>query len=162
MRTHQRLLYAINSSNYECIDRLISRGLDLNSFFLSPLVDAMDANLPEMVKFLLSRGADPNHREQETGNSVLFYALESENPLLFTRILLQAGVDPNLQNRDGNTLLMEIVRDLQFRPYLTDVIPDIVLLLFQKDARDLENNEGETLWDLAERHPSVLSRMLQR
>jgi ankyrin repeat protein len=161
MRVHQKLVYAIIHQQYETIDKLLNQGMDLNAYDLSPIIDAMDTNSPQMVEYLLDRGADPNHQTDD-GSSPLFYVFDSEDPVRFARILLAHGADPNLQNRDGDTILMSIIRDLQFRRSLEAVIPDIVLLLMQygADIQDLQNNRGETVQDLALKNPSLLSRSL--
>lgn len=161
MRVHQKLLYAIVNRRLDMIDKLLNQGMDLNAYDLSPIVDAMDSNSPQMVEYLLDRGADPNHQTDD-GSSPLFYVFDSEDPVRFARILLAHGADPNLQNRDGDTILMSIIRDLQFRRSLEAVIPDIVLLLMQygADIHSIENNLGETVIDLALKNPSLLSRSL--
>jgi ankyrin repeat protein len=161
MRLHQTLLYAIMNHEFGTIDKLIDHGLDLNAYEMSPLIDAMDYNAPDMLEYLLARGADPNH-QTEDGLSPLFYVFDSENPLIFARILLSRGADPNLQDRDGDTVLMKIIRDHQFRRDLSGTVADVVLLLLRHgaDLDEIQNNDGDTVRRLARSHPSVLSRSI--
>jgi len=77
----------------------------------TPLMQAAGYNTnPEVVKLLIAAGADVNARGGGDGRTPLMYAasngnMESERVLETVRMLLDAGADPGVSNRDGLTAL---------------------------------------------------------
>ncbi len=87
---------------------LVERGADVNaanSGKVTPLMLAVNAgrtSQPETVRLLLGRGADLHARDQE-GRTALFYAV-GKAWVDITEMLLEAGADPQVQDRHGHQL----------------------------------------------------------
>ncbi|MDX6767996.1 MAG: caspase family protein [Elusimicrobiota bacterium] len=79
----------------------------------SLMIAAGHGNL-EAVRFLLSKGANPNYTDPQWGTTPLSSAMWSGN-LEVAKLLLDAGADPNARDREGETIL-ERARKYQ-RPY---------------------------------------------
>jgi ankyrin repeat protein len=79
------LLVAIDSGHQDMARFLIERGADINQHGAgrTPLHAAVQQRMPDLLKLLLARGADPNAR------------LEKPLPLLSRYILQAAGLDPS-------------------------------------------------------------------
>ena len=119
----QAALYTIQTGNpHYSLDRvklLVENGLDVNAINLgdltnkirrggdgqSPLMMAAGKNEPEIVAYLLARGAKVNQRTR-TGENVLFFARQGD----MVRALLRAGADPSAVNQYGQTALQEAIR----------------------------------------------------
>lgn len=71
--------------------------------FYTALHSACSRNYNELVKVLLSYGADPN-LQTGIGQSPLHIAVENRNEEL-VKILLDAGVDVNLKSISGKTAM---------------------------------------------------------
>lgn len=78
--------------------------LYLNSY----LIDYVDSNNVEAVKYLLLKGADPNTRTQE-GVTPLMFASQNGNYAI-AKLLLESGANANSRPWDGNTALHAAVR----------------------------------------------------
>jgi len=95
------LMYA---ADYHCID--FYEG-DWSNKIRRPInVAVIEQN--EIVKLLISRGADVN-RQTSRGNTALMFAVEAAcNGKLteIVRTLLECGADRSIRNNDGNTVLM--------------------------------------------------------
>jgi ankyrin repeat protein len=134
------------------VRRLLDSGVDPNS------VDEHGAGTlltfhPEMIEYLISRGADPNIQTNENGASVLA-GLAYVNQLECVRILLRAGADPNrgrpasgetplhhvLASSDpGRTALVKLLLDHGADPNAR-TRPGVLSYQFWRDAR----TRGET------------------
>lgn len=120
------------------IRMLLRYGADVKSS--TPLVDAAlssgpDAN--ECMEVLFEAKADPNLRDQFTGQTVLHYAAQ-DGMLGAVNVLLRHGLDPNDRNQDdnaGDTVLMAAAKNGH-----TDVVKR--LLEVKADAR-ARNHVGE-------------------
>jgi ankyrin repeat protein len=102
-----------NKSKLLLIPLLIERGAPLDAFNNSDgetvLWCAASTQSDDLIDFLLSKGVDPNMQ-----NNGRYYV--GETPLIAARnlrtinTLLKAGANPNLQEKDGETILMKIGR----------------------------------------------------
>lgn len=94
------LCRAACTGNLQMVESLMSHGAVLDDrVFLA----AVDACKPEVVKFLIAKGANVLAVD-ERGNTALHYAAHSIGEI--TQILLQAGIAPNCVNNEGYTPLM--------------------------------------------------------
>lgn len=71
---------------------VISKGADveqLDTLYRSPLMIAATYNTdPKMIHVLLSNGADPNRRHQQSGQTALFYAVRyNKNPDVISTLI---------------------------------------------------------------------------
>lgn len=82
------------------IDRLDGFGIGVNA-----LIYATSADHIEVVRYLLSRGAQVNARDTLYGDTAVLVALRSHNPEMIS-LLKNAGADVNLSNKSGFSLLM--------------------------------------------------------
>lgn len=61
----------------------------------------------EVVKEIILAGGDINRKERKTGEHALFFALKSEVSMEVMALLLDSGIDVNLQNKLGNSVIHE-------------------------------------------------------
>lgn len=94
----------------EVCDTLLAHGADINAALsdsgadgLSALLFAANKEMPELLRYLVSKGADVNHQEA-AGQTALMRAA-GENDLESVRILIQAGADPDIESNEGKTAL---------------------------------------------------------
>jgi len=102
------LICAVHLGDEARVRQLVADGVDVNEIGdnnLLPLVEAVSTvcGYVGIVRFLLQSGADVNKIDGE-GDSALVCALTWENAE-FTRILLAAGADPNLESDNTATPL---------------------------------------------------------
>lgn len=96
----------IESGDFNKISRSLENGAKLNSFDeygISPLVRALAFPYlkPELVEFLIDKGADVNLPNND-GTTPIFFAIESE----IFELLLDAGANINYKTPDGITPLI--------------------------------------------------------
>ena len=112
-----KLLEAVGGDVSE-VERLLDGGCDPNianpRYGNTPLYNACFSNRPDVVRLLISKGANPNQRityrspvdgRVEEGIVALMLAQSAE----VITALLGAGADPNLTDEVGNTPLMRCV-----------------------------------------------------
>jgi len=94
----------------EVCDTLLAHGADINAALsdsgadgLSALLFAANKEMPELVRYLVSKGADVTHQEA-AGQTALMRAA-GENDLESVKILIQAGADPDIESNAGETAL---------------------------------------------------------
>ncbi|MBD3179106.1 MAG: hypothetical protein GF417_05655 [Candidatus Latescibacteria bacterium] len=94
----------------EVCDTLLAHGADINASLddegapgLSALLFAANKEMPELVKYLVTKGADVNHRE-DNGQTALMRAA-GEGDLETIRILIEAGADPGIKSNAGETAI---------------------------------------------------------
>ena len=152
------------------IELLITHGADVNQEDSEYGVTAIGAaawyNHDDVVRLLLEKGADPNWvSDWNMGETPLHWAA-MQGAVESATLLLDSGVDVNIQTEDGQTPLMTI-GDLNARsvmiPFLLEhgadpnhqdslgraalhLAPDdVIVLLLEGGAQiDLQNNLGET------------------
>ena len=87
----------------EVVTLLIEKGARVNGrdgHGATPLQDAALNGQQETVRLLLARGAEINARETETGSTALYEAAAFGRSGV-VGVLLDAGADPNICNKDG-------------------------------------------------------------
>ncbi|MFO7915137.1 MAG: ankyrin repeat domain-containing protein [Candidatus Krumholzibacteriales bacterium] len=94
----------------EVCDTLLANGADINAALtgseaggLSALLFAANKKMPGLVGYLVSKGADVNHRE--AGGQTALMRAAGEGDLETVRILIEAGADPEIESNDGETAL---------------------------------------------------------
>jgi len=95
---------------------------------ITPLMFAIGSSHHELVDFLLSRGADPNHQAAD-GTAPLFLAIKAGD-LSEVRALVEHKADVNLRAADGSTALLALTAV----ETLTAKDKDIALYLLQHGA----------------------------
>lgn len=99
---------AIQVKQYKMAEMLVEKGADFNianSAGVTPLMFAANGAkypAPEMVKFLLNKGAKVNDLDNE-GRSALFYAV-GKIWVDVTKMLVDAGADVNIRDSKGRTV----------------------------------------------------------
>jgi ankyrin repeat protein len=126
------------------VRQLLKLGLDPNLSICKradpPLASALFARQSEVVRVLLSAGANPNLRSR-SGAAPLELAIK--NGLVDSvQVLLHRGANPNHVSKRGHTTLMTAVLCGQ---------KEIVKILLQRDANvNARNRAGQTALDLAQ------------
>lgn len=114
---------------------------------------------PDLVRVLLSVGANPNLRDFQ-GNTALIVSASAQ----ITKMLLDAGADPNARNRKGFTALMSACgRGSEDGTSYADT-KQIALLLKNGARADLRDKSGKSALDyLRESEPNpAASRLIRR
>ena len=116
--SHNAKLYrAIDFQNFEAVKEAVDDDCNINSFkplkisvwdmstVDSPVVMALFENRPDIAKYLIKQGADPNYITT-SGKSVLTYLIEyyGYNKDMFD-LLIEKGVDINYVNSEGVSLI---------------------------------------------------------
>ncbi len=104
------------------------------------LMLAIMRNDKNMVLDLLSRGAKVN-AQAANRNTALHYAVTSQDPIYYTKLLLDRGAQPNMLNNAGLTPieLIPLIADLSTRYTVFDLLVQAGSNLL------LQNNAGNTL-----------------
>ena len=102
------LMYATKGGHLDCVMLLIKHGVDVrakNRTDREVLHFAIENNRPDLINFLIEKGANINAIEKTYGYTPLFRAvsLRKEGPII--NLLLQLGADPNVKDNKGKTLL---------------------------------------------------------
>jgi len=112
MTTMIKALFGIFTEDVttEVCDTLLAHGADINAALsggdtggLTALLFAANKQMPELVEYLVSKGADVNH-QSDKGETALMRAC-TEGDLETVKILIAAGADPSLKAGDGSTAL---------------------------------------------------------
>jgi len=120
------------------------------------MIDAIEQDEEEQVKYLLEMGADVNATEPSSGNTPLIEASASKLPKI-VEMLLAAGADVNVNNKKGNTALMEAINcdwlDPEFdKPWdqVEAEITNIMEMLLAAGADvNVVNDDAKTALDIA-------------
>jgi ankyrin repeat protein len=65
---------------------------------------AINHDFPNIIEFLIKKGADVNFQEPNKGETPLMMAAEFEDPAL-AEVLIDNGADLSLTNKNGDTAL---------------------------------------------------------
>lgn len=140
------LLLATRRHHLEEVKRLLDDGADANiqneDGNTALLYATIDGDL-EMVKVLLPH-TNPDIQNLLGYTALMFASFHHRVDMV--QMLLDAGADPNRQNRHGNTALMIAVQCGYF---------DIVALLWPRTHLHITNEEGKTAQQLVEEKISL-------
>jgi len=147
----------METTMYEMAELLVQRGANVNAvskFNYTPLLRAVlnfpNPNLEEndyvkIINLLLDKGAKPDTPDGH-GTTPLMWAVQKMTP---TKILIERGVNVNIQNKNGETALMlavkgGLVKTLLFIPVIGH-FEDAAKLLIAKGADiNLQETNGKT------------------
>ena len=96
------LMFAVVNKMFDCAERLISTGADVNR---APAIFLALGN-EKLFKALIEAGADLNSRGVKPGMTPLVASVEAEQDT-YTEQLIQAGADLNITNKEGMTALIK-------------------------------------------------------
>ena len=106
------ICFAAESGNLKTLQIIMERGADVNSANEgggSPLIFAAQSGNMELAKFLIQKGANANLMTGQRVRSIspIYAALVSGKPEM-VELIAARGVDVELRDPDGNTVLMAI------------------------------------------------------
>jgi len=142
----------------DMVQTLLNYGADVNIYDSRGQTALFYATNPQVMDLLLNAGADINFRNNRN-ETVLLVRSRPDNSVIVEmptnddinvlRFLLERGADPNIQDSDGNTALINAVQ-WEFYDY-------VELLLSHGASPTLRNKEGRTALDIvlrrSERRP---------
>ena len=139
-------LFAVKN-HVNVVEYLIDNGADIHATDPASkrnvLTSACEQGCLDLVKLILSRGADPNTLDSR-GETPLETVVESPH---IVKALLDAGADPNPLLADGDTMLVRIARPRNRHQYTLEVLT--LLLGFGADPNLAHTETGETALMLA-------------
>lgn len=102
-------MFAMNRCNKhwrEMTEAMLAAGVELNpkTIYASPLDHAIDEDDVVIIETLLKKGANPNLRDSETGETLLMSAARYSTPDV-VKALIEGGADVNARNNSGQTAL---------------------------------------------------------
>lgn len=102
-------MFAMNRCNKhwrEMTEAMLAAGVELNpkTIYPSPLGHAIHENDVVIIETLLKKGANPNLRDSETGETLLMSAARYSTPEVVQE-LIEGGADVNARNKSGQTVL---------------------------------------------------------
>ncbi len=101
------LMSAVSSGDIAVAELLLAQGMDVNHRTqngTSVLMEAAHYAPASLLPVLLKAGAKVDATDRD-GKTALMYAIEGRDSLKASRILLDAGVDPNHKDKQGRTAL---------------------------------------------------------
>ena len=102
-------MFAMNRCNKhwrEMTEAMLAAGVELNpkTIYPSPLGHAIDEDDVVIIETLLKKGANPNLRDSETGETLLMFAARFSTPQV-VQALIEGGADVNARTKSGQTAL---------------------------------------------------------
>lgn len=138
------LFLAVSTNNYKIVQKLVSKGTDVNQpeleYGSTPLEQATDV---QIVNFLLSKKADPNHISNY--GSVMHAHAHDKTPDILKSLIAHGG-KINLAGYEGNTPLQQILNDDYSKEITVDQVKNLVQL--GADLK-IKNDRGFTAYDIA-------------
>ncbi len=135
---------AIDRDDIKAVRSMLDQGRDAsakNDFGITPLMEAAAAGSGDIVRLLVSKGADVNAQDKDTGMTALINAGLMHHAKTM-RLLIDHGADVNAKFKDGTTALMLAA---------ADGFGDIVRLLIKKGADVRAAGSGHSVLDWAKR-----------
>lgn len=112
--------------NPEMIEFLAMNGAEINTDFeldeetiTNPINMSISMNRPDIMKILISYGADVNRRDF-SGRTPLVYAVLMGGE--FAKFLLKNGADPDIPDKEGRTPLMLAALDASIDPAMLKIL----------------------------------------
>ena len=104
----EELLHAITNNNFRAVEELIKYGADVNASFEgldggTPLIQSAYQGNTEIVKILVSAGADVNLTDSTGGTALMYACISGKSQTV--KFLIFAGCDVNLTTDDGLSAL---------------------------------------------------------
>ncbi|PKL18093.1 MAG: hypothetical protein CVV49_07855 [Spirochaetae bacterium HGW-Spirochaetae-5] len=106
----KEMINAIKQNNIEFLTKKLRNGFDLNNQKLMeeiPLHLAVSESKINIIYLFLENKANVNARDEILGNTCLWYAVDVE----VVKLLIEKGIDINLQNKRGEIALFHFVYD---------------------------------------------------
>lgn len=102
-------MFAMNRCNKhwrEMTEAMLAAGVELNpkTIYPSPLGHGIHEDDVVIIETLLKKGANPNLRDSETGETLLMSAARYSTPEV-VQALIEGGADVNARNKSGQTAL---------------------------------------------------------
>ena len=87
-------------------EAMLAAGVEINpkTIYASPLGHAIHEDDVVIIETLLKKGANPNLRDSETGETLLMSAAKYSTPEV-VQALIEGGADVNARNKSGQTAL---------------------------------------------------------
>ena len=123
------------------VNLLIAKGADVRAESAKALREAVNADNLEVFRLLLSKGADPNGKD-ESGESVLMAVIRYDS-MESIQALLQAGADVKAVDKDQQTILMRAART-DYRSATTNRITLLKLLINRGADVRARDSSGRT------------------
>ena len=147
---YQKLLSDF-AETFELANFILDNGLDIkNSYGVALLNTAIKDGMPDVVKFLLTRGVDM-HTPDPDGIIPLFLSCAKSRIESF-KLLLAHGADVHLTDKDGNTPLILAAKGKKYNriPPLLKAGADVYAI----------NNDGKSVLDILEGNAAMLELCL--
>jgi ankyrin repeat protein len=140
-------------SQIDVVEALVARGAELDArgkdyWQATPLILAVDRELPEIALLLIKRGADVDTYVDRSRRSALMHAAGNGMTEVL-RTLLEKGVDINRRNESGDTALHAAARRAK-GPRYSEIAEALLAAGAEVNAR---NDRGETPLMLARKAP---------
>ena len=124
------LLLRKADSNRSELKKLLGKSVSLEN---GDEIKIMELAPPEAISLLVQFGANPDSARRETHATPLFQAAHDQNIELI-RVLLEAGANPNTQDKTGNMPLMEAIA--------VGSVDVVAILLDAGSSPNIPNNAG--------------------
>lgn len=143
------LNFAIADGDYDLVEELLDNGTKINSFNevgLTPLVYAVEtySGDDEILRLLLSRGANVNIRMPRNGKTAFVKALERPDTLDVAMLMLEKGADVNNEDRQGVTALWTALGLLQMEDVEREQAMALIEAMLKKSADPNKPIKGGT------------------
>jgi ankyrin repeat protein len=105
------LLRRVQENHLNIVRDLIERGVNVNEMpegLITPLMSSAHHGYVDITRLLLNNGAEVSIREERLGWTALFFAVKYNHPGV-VHLLIEAGADVNIKDKDGFTPLMRSI-----------------------------------------------------